>query len=57
MSLQSERLLNHMLRMRLSHMPNCYEVTAEEASAKDLPNRRNAGIRIATGTIVAALYG
>ena len=37
MSLQSERLLNHMLRLRLSHLPNCYGVIAEEASAKDLP--------------------
>ena len=37
MSLQSERLLNHMLRLRLSHLPNCYEAIAEEASAKDLP--------------------
>ena len=37
MSLQSERLLNHMLRLRLSHPPNCYEAIAEEASAKDLP--------------------
>jgi hypothetical protein len=37
MSLQSERLLNHMLRLRLSYLPNCYEVIAEEASAKNLP--------------------
>jgi len=37
MSLQSERLLNHMLRLRLSHLPNCYEAIAEEASAKNLP--------------------
>jgi DNA replication protein DnaC len=37
MSLQSERLLNHMLRLRLSHLPNCYEAIAEEDSAKDLP--------------------
>jgi hypothetical protein len=37
MSLQSERLLNHMLRLRLSHLPNCYEAIAEEASAKSLP--------------------
>jgi hypothetical protein len=36
MSLQSERLLNHMLRLRLSHLPNCYEAIAEEASAKNL---------------------
>jgi|GEM_PF-5311637 len=25
MSLQSERLLSHMLRLRLSYLPNCYE--------------------------------
>jgi len=37
MSLQSERLLNHMLRLRLSHLPNCFEAIAEEASAKNLP--------------------
>jgi len=29
MSLQSERLLNHMLRLRLTHLPNCFEVIAE----------------------------
>jgi DNA replication protein DnaC len=37
MSLQSERLLNHMLRLRLSHLPYCFEAIAEEASAKNLP--------------------
>ena len=37
MTLQSERLLSHMLRLRLSHLPNCYEAIAEDASAKDLP--------------------
>ena len=37
MSLQSERLLNHMLRLRLTHLPNCFEDIAEEASAKNLP--------------------
>ena len=37
MSLQSERLLNHMLRLRLSYLPNCYEALAEEASTKNLP--------------------
>ena len=37
MSLQSERLLNHILRLRLTHLPNCFEAIAEEASAKDLP--------------------
>lgn len=37
MSIQSERLLNHMLMLRLTHLPNCFEAIAEEASAKDLP--------------------
>ena len=37
MSLQSERLLNHMQGLRLTHLPNCYEAIAEEASVKDLP--------------------
>jgi IstB-like ATP binding protein len=37
MSLQTERLLNHMLRLRLSHLPNCFEAIAEEASTKNLP--------------------
>ena len=37
MSLQSERLLNHMLRLRLTHLPNCFEAIAEEASVRDLP--------------------
>jgi DNA replication protein DnaC len=37
MSLQSERLLNHMLRLRLSHLPNCYEAIAEAASTRNLP--------------------
>jgi hypothetical protein len=37
MSLQSERLLNHMLRLCLSHLPNCYEAIAEAASTKNLP--------------------
>ena len=37
MLLQSERLLNHMVRLRLTHLPNCFEAIAEEASAKDLP--------------------
>jgi hypothetical protein len=35
MSLQSERLLSHMQRLRLSHLPNCYEALAEAAAAKD----------------------
>ncbi len=37
MSLQSERLLAHMQRLRLSHLPSCYESLAEEAAQKDLP--------------------
>lgn len=37
MSLQSERLLNHMQRLRLSHLPACYETLAVEAAQKDLP--------------------
>jgi DNA replication protein DnaC len=37
MSLQSERLLNHMQGLRLTHLPHCYEALAEEASVKDLP--------------------
>jgi len=28
-SLHSERLLNHMLRLRLTHLTNCFEVIAE----------------------------
>lgn len=37
MSLQSERLLSNMQRLRLSHLPCCYESLAEEAAAKNLP--------------------
>ena len=37
MSLQSERLLVNMQRLRLSHLPNCYETLAQEAATKDLP--------------------
>ncbi len=37
MSLQSERLLGHMQRLRLSHLPCCYETLAEAAAEKDLP--------------------
>jgi DNA replication protein DnaC len=37
MSLQSERLLVHMQRLRLSHLPACYEGLAETAAAKNLP--------------------
>lgn len=37
MSLQSERLLSHMQRLRLSHLPACYESLAEEAAQKNLP--------------------
>ena len=40
MSLQSERLLNHTLRLRLMHLPNCFHAIVEEASAKDLPTCR-----------------
>ena len=36
MSLQSERLLAHMQRLRLSHLPCCYESLAETAAAKNL---------------------
>jgi len=36
MSLQSERLLNHMLRLRLSHLATAMS-HREEASAKNLP--------------------
>jgi hypothetical protein len=41
MSLQSERLLNHMLRLRLSHLPNCYEAIAEEASVLAVIRKRS----------------
>lgn len=37
MSLQSERLLAHMQRLRLSHLAPCYEALAEEAAQKTLP--------------------
>ena len=37
MSLQSERLLNHMLQLRLSQLPHSYEAIAEEPSTKNLP--------------------
>jgi DNA replication protein DnaC len=37
MSLQSERLLAHMQRLRLSHLPCCYESLAETAAEKNLP--------------------
>lgn len=37
MSLQSERLAGYMQRLRLSHLPTCYESLAEEAAKKDLP--------------------
>lgn len=37
MSLQSERLLLHMQRLRLTHLPQCYSSIAEEASSKNLP--------------------
>src|SRR5215469_7336723 len=37
MSLQSERLLTHIQRLRLTHLPQCYSTIAEEASSKNLP--------------------
>jgi len=37
MSLQSERLLAHMQRLRLTHLGQCYEALAEEAAQKNLP--------------------
>lgn len=37
MSLQSERLLAHMHRLRLTHLAQCYEALAEEAAQKNLP--------------------
>jgi DNA replication protein DnaC len=37
MSLQSERLLGHMQRLRLSHLPACFQTLAEEAATKNLP--------------------
>jgi len=35
MSLQSERLLAHMQRLRLTHLAQCYEALAEEAAQKN----------------------
>jgi DNA replication protein DnaC len=37
MSLQSERILAHLGRLRLTHLPQCYEGLAEEAAQKNLP--------------------
>ena len=37
MSLQSERLLAHMQRLRLTYLAQCYEALAEEAAQKNLP--------------------
>ena len=37
MSLQAERLLGQMQRLRLSYLPACYEALAEEAAQKNLP--------------------
>jgi len=37
MSLQSDRLLGHMQRLRLSHLPACFQTLAEEAAARNLP--------------------
>lgn len=37
MSLQSERTLAHLGRLRLTHLSQCYEGLAEEAAQKNLP--------------------
>lgn len=37
MSLQSERILAHLGRLRLTHSAGCYEGLAEEAAQKNLP--------------------
>jgi DNA replication protein DnaC len=37
MSLQSERLLAHLQRLRLTHLVQCYATLAEEAAANNLP--------------------
>lgn len=37
MSLQAERLLQHMQRLHLTHLPACFESLAEEAAQKNLP--------------------
>jgi DNA replication protein DnaC len=37
MSLQSERLVSQMQRLRLTHMVSCYESLAQEAAQKNLP--------------------
>jgi DNA replication protein DnaC len=37
MSLQSERILAHLGRLRLTHLGQCYEGLAEEAAQKNLP--------------------
>ena len=37
MPLQSDRLLGHMQRLRLSRLPACFQTLAEEAAAKNLP--------------------
>jgi DNA replication protein DnaC len=37
MSLQSERLLAHMQRLRLPHLIGCYETLAQQAAEKNLP--------------------
>jgi hypothetical protein len=37
MSLQSERILAHLGRLRLTHLSQCYEGLAEEAAQKNLP--------------------
>ncbi len=37
MSLQSERLIAHMQRLRLTHLVGCYESLSQEAAQKNLP--------------------
>ena len=37
MSLQSERLLTHMLRLRLSYLPGCYEASPKRPPRKICP--------------------
>jgi len=37
MSLQSERLIAHMQRLRLTYLVGCYESLSQEAAQKNLP--------------------
>jgi hypothetical protein len=37
MSLQSERLLTHMRRLRLMHLPQCYSTNRRRSLAEELP--------------------